>query len=74
MFQVKLFKNVESDISALEQDINAWLAKTKVRPVQVFGNIAPQSGGGNAAGAKQGLTQSAFAPSDVLIAIVFEQT
>lgn len=71
MYQIKLFKNVENDLTALEQDINAWLAKSQIRPVQVFGNIAPQSG--NAAG-KQGLTQSAFAPSDVLIAIVYEQT
>jgi hypothetical protein len=39
--------------------------------VNVFGNIAPQSGG--AEGKQHGLTRSEFPPSDVLLVVVYEQ-
>src|SRR6185295_13920693 len=39
MHQVKIFKGLESNLPALETEINEWLAKSGVRILQVFGNL-----------------------------------
>ena len=71
MHQLKLFKNVENDIRQLEDEINEWLRTSRARVVSVFGNIAPQTA--VASTASQGLTRSQFAPSDVMVAILYEE-
>ena len=70
MQQIHFFKSTENDLSALQTEMNAWLRENDVRVVQIFGNIAPQTVTQDDAGT--GLTKSAFAPSDVLIAVVHE--
>ena len=72
MQQVKLFKGVENQIDRLEAEVNAWIRKTGAKVVSVTGNLAPQSGGGNAGSGAAGLTQSDFATSDVLLLVVYE--
>ena len=71
MHQIKFFKGVENDLSALEREINAWLAESDARIIQTFGNIAPQSIPPTAKGS--GLSTSEFAPSDILVAIVYDK-
>ena len=70
MHQIRLFKNVETGIRELEKEINDWLKQSKARVVQVTGNIAPQSGRGDAP-ASMGQARQ-FGASDVLIAVVYE--
>ena len=43
MQQVKIFKTLEGEIAQLEKLVNAWLANSSVRVLQITGNIAPQS-------------------------------
>ena len=44
MQQIKIFKGIENDLSALEAEVNAWLVESDVDVINIFGNIAPQSG------------------------------
>ena len=69
MQQIKIFKTIEPEIESLEKQINAWIRDNNVRVVNVFGNIAPQSG---AADLKAVTTSRGFAPSDVLVIVVYE--
>ena len=70
MQQIRFFKSTENDLTSLQSEMNAWLKANPVRVVQIFGNIAPQTVSGEEAGT--GLTKSAFAPSDVLVAVLYE--
>ena len=70
MQQIRFFKATETDLVSLQDEMNAWLRDSGAKVVQVFGNIAPQTVTGDDAGT--GLTKSAFAPSDVLVAVVYE--
>lgn len=70
MQQVKIFKGLESELAALEGEINGWLAESGARVVQIFGNIAPQT---LTEDHSKGLTKSAFAPSDVMIVVLYER-
>jgi hypothetical protein len=70
MQQIKIFRGIESEIEELEQRINRWLSESQVRVVQMFGNISPQSAGADAAG--HGLTKGQFAPSDILVVVLYE--
>ena len=45
MQQVKLFKSIESELSTLEEDINAWIQEAGAKNLQISGNIAPQNFG-----------------------------
>jgi hypothetical protein len=72
MQQIKIFKGVENELSALENEINAWLAETQVTVKQLVGNIAPQSATGAPQGG-HGLTKSEFPPSDVLVIVLYEK-
>jgi hypothetical protein len=70
MQQIKIFKGLESDIPALEKAVNTWLADSRVRVIQMFGNIAPQS---QAPEDKQTtLHRGAHAPSDVIMVVLYE--
>ena len=67
--QVKIFKTVENEIAALEAEVNAWIRQSGARVLSVTGNIAPQSA---ARGSGGGLTQGSFAPSDVVLIVLYE--
>ncbi len=69
MQQIKVFKNVESDLEHLEREVNQWLAESQARVVNMFGNIAPQT---QTSKQSTGLSNSVFAPSDVLLVILYE--
>ena len=68
MQQIKIFKSIESNVSDLERDINAWLKESGARVVNVFGNIAPQtiSDPDKAKGSR------GFSASDILVALLYE--
>jgi hypothetical protein len=71
MHQVKLFKGVETEVNVLERELNAWLAENaQVRVVNIFGNISPQTIGPDAI---KGGTGRSFAPSDLLMVVVYEK-
>jgi hypothetical protein len=67
---VKIFKGVENEIEALEEQVNAWIRETGATIISITGNISPQSGGTDAKSV--GLTQSHFAASDVLLVVLYE--
>ena len=69
MHQVKIFKGLESSLGGLEKEINAWLADTHARVVQIFGNLAPTSGERNEANS---LAAYPYVASDVLIVVLYE--
>ncbi len=70
MQRVKLFKGTEGHIMELEQDINRWAEATGARLLQVTGNIAPQSPSRGDGAPASG--QAGFAPSDVLVTVLYE--
>ncbi len=72
MQQIKIFKGVENDLAALEREINDWLSSSHATVKQIVGNIAPQTQAG-VGQAGHGLTKSEFAPSDVLVLILYEK-
>ncbi|MDB4439740.1 hypothetical protein N9153_02320 [Planctomicrobium sp.] len=63
MRQVKLFKGVEMDLTALEEQVNQWVKKSGVEVQQVTGNIAPQ--------ANSNPGQERMSGSDVLIIVEY---
>ncbi len=70
MQQVKLFKSVESDLTELETEINAWIRQSGARVISLTGNIAPQTEKpGDVAG---GSSRGRFPPSDVIIVVLYE--
>jgi hypothetical protein len=69
MQQIKLFKSVEPDVSVLEQEINDWLKESGAKVINMFGNIAPQTPKETSLASTMG---RAFAPSDLLVAILYE--
>jgi hypothetical protein len=76
MHQVRIFTGIEGETEKMAKDINDWLKTSKVKVVNVFGNIAPQStlerpDGGKLAGADAGPGRR-FAPSDVMLVVVYE--
>ncbi len=70
MQQVKIFKSVETDVTQLEGDVNAWIRQSGAKVIAVTGNIAPQSVvPGSSTG---GLSKSGFPPSDVILVVLYE--
>ena len=63
--KVKFFKSIESELNALEDEINKWLAQSGATLISVTGNIAPQSEGGTVMGS--------FSASDILVIVVYEE-
>ena len=70
MTQIKIFKALEFDTDAMERQVNNWLATTKVKVLQITGNIAPQSDSplkGQVVG-----NQGGTAPSDMVLFVLYE--
>ena len=40
MQQVKIFKSIESELVALEEEINEWLSTSGAKVINITGNIA----------------------------------
>ncbi len=72
MPQMKFFKGLESDLPGLEKKINTWMMEPGIRVINVFGNIAPQTGT-QAKPPGSLVTQSGYGDSDVLIAVLYEK-
>ena len=68
MQQVKIFKSIESEIPAMEEEINAWLSESGAKVIQLSGNIAPQT----PTETRPGVGGSSFSSSDVIVMIVYE--
>ena len=64
MQQVKIFKVLETEVEALEQDINTWLADSGARIVNITANLAPQS--------PRSHPNARETPSDVFVMITYE--
>jgi|TARA_B100000519_G_scaffold61009_1_gene51420 hypothetical protein len=64
MTRIKLFKGVESELEALEAEVNEWIESSGANVTDIKANIAPQSDGAGAMGS--------FSHSDILIAIIYE--
>jgi hypothetical protein len=71
MQQIKIFKGLENEIAALEKQVNAWLAESGARVLQITGNVAPQS---HSTDPKVGsISASPYTPSDVLLIVLYEK-
>jgi hypothetical protein len=70
MQQVKIFRSLENDLAGMEDQINAWIRRSGARVLSITGNLSPQSPSPGAA--SPGLGRSAFAPSDVLLVVLYE--
>ncbi len=68
MQQIKIFKSIESDVTELERDINAWLKESGARVVNIFGNIAPQT----ITDPEKAKGTRGFSLSDVLVVLLYE--
>ena len=71
MNQIKIFKGIESELAQMEEEVNTWLAEHDVRVVQVFGNLAPQTVQPRAQSG--GLSKTDFAPSDVVLVVLYDK-
>ena len=72
MQRVKLFKGLETEVEALEQQINAWAESEGVKILQVNGTIATQSYN-PASKPGSSLQGNVGAASDVLITVLYEK-
>jgi hypothetical protein len=72
MQRVKLFKGLETEVEALEQQINAWVESEGAKIIQMTGNIATQSYN-PAAKSGSSLQSNVAAASDVLIVVLYEK-
>ena len=72
MQRVKLFKGLETEVEALEQQINVWAESEGAKIIQVTGNIATQSYN-PAAKSGSSLQANVAAASDVLIVVLYEK-
>jgi hypothetical protein len=66
MQKIKIFKNIESEIVSLEEEINEWLSESGVTVIHMSGNIASQTP------TNTGMGGGSFSNSDVLVLIVYE--
>jgi hypothetical protein len=71
MYQVKIFKGLESNLPGLEKEMNVWLAETNARVTQIFGNLAPLSGERNEGNS---LAAYPYVASDVMLVVLYETT
>lgn len=70
MHQVKLFVDIESNIEAMEERVNKWLASSGAKVINIFGNIAPQTVTHEAKGST--LDTRKFSSSDLFLTVVYE--
>lgn len=66
MQQVKIFKSIESELNALEEEINEWIAENNAKVINITGNIAAQS-------TSSGSLGDSFSGSDVLLFVLYEK-
>ncbi len=66
MQQVKIFKSIESELIALEEEINEWIAENNAKVINITGNIAAQS-------TSSGSLGDSFSGSDVLLFVLYEK-
>jgi len=66
MQQVRIFKTIESEVTALEKEVNAWISDNGVQVISITGNIAAQSG------SPKGTGMSQYVPSDILLIVLYE--
>lgn len=66
MQQVKLFKNIESELEDLEAAINSWIAETGAKVISIQANIAPQT-------STETTGMNSFASSDILVVVLYEK-
>ena len=71
MQQVKIFKGIEHELAALEDEINTWLVESQADVLQIVGNIAPQTASSKPSAS--GLTQGEFPPSDVMVIVLYKR-
>ena len=64
MTRIKLFKGVDSELEALEAEVNEWIESSGANVTDIKANIAPPRDGASAMGS--------FSHSDILIAIIYE--
>ena len=72
MQRIKLFKGLETEVEALEQQINVWAESEGAKIIQVSGNIATQSYNPTAKSGSS-LQSNVAAASDVLIVVLYEK-
>ncbi|MEX0794758.1 MAG: hypothetical protein WD045_16590 [Pirellulaceae bacterium] len=72
MQRVKIFKSVESEVEALEEQVNQWLAESGAKVLQMSGNIAPQTSPLAAPPQSGGSEALRFPPSDVMLIVLYE--
>ena len=72
MQRVKIFKGLENEVEALEQQINDWAESEGAKILQVTGNIATQSYN-PAAKSGSSLQGNVAAASDVLITVLYDK-
>jgi hypothetical protein len=71
MQQVRIFKGLEGEVAVLEKQVNAWLAESGVRVLQITGNIATQ---GWSTDPKAGsISASPYAASDIILIVLYEK-
>lgn len=73
MHQVKIFKSIESEIPALEKQINTWLIESGARVISMTGNISPQSPHGGEGSPGASIRATPWAPSDVIVIVHYEK-
>ena len=71
MQRVKLFTGLENEVQSVENEINAWLEKSRAKVLSISGNIAPQSQL-KSKSPSIAVERVAFAPSDVFVIILYE--
>ena len=76
MHQVRIFTGIEGETEKMAKEVNDWLKTSQVKVVNVFGNMAPQSmlerSERNKLAGAEGGPGRRFAPSDVLLVVVYE--
>jgi hypothetical protein len=70
MHRIKIFKGLESNLPALEKEVNDWLTEPGVKVVQVFGNLAAQGGQRTE---DNSLAAYPYLASDVLLVVLYEK-
>ena len=71
MHQIKIFIGLESELPALESQVNTWLSSSQARVINIFGNISPQGDMVDERGVI--ISRSVFAPSDVMLIVHYEK-
>lgn len=75
MQQVRIFIGKEDETQRLTREVNDFLASTGAKVVNVFGNLSPQTmtPGAETQRAMGEGTVRRYAPSDIMLVVVFEQ-